>query len=69
MHGKKTASHHRRMVIGGIMSNEAKTHPSDEGREAYMEGLPLSASPYPDDSEQAVEWEGGWIEAEEDDAD
>lgn len=43
------------------------TDPIDEGRLAYLMGLPLNACPYPGDSEQCVEWEGGWIAAEEED--
>ena len=48
------------------MSSDRTMHPADEGRKAYLEGMPLSACPYPEDSESAVEWEGGWMEAEED---
>ena len=40
---------------------------AEEGSEAYAAGLPLSACPYPDDSDQRIEWEGGWMEAEEQD--
>ncbi|KFB66305.1 Rmf/CrpP family protein [Candidatus Accumulibacter vicinus] len=45
-----------------------KQHPIDEGREAYMNGEPLNSCPYPKDSTEAVEWEGGWMEAEEEDS-
>ncbi|WP_175443073.1 ribosome modulation factor [Halofilum ochraceum] len=40
--------------------------PADEGREAYMNGEPLSACPY--EGDEAAEWEGGWMEAEEEGA-
>lgn len=46
-----------------------KMHPTDEGREAYMDGMPMNTCPYPDDSTEAAEWEGGWMEAEEEDCD
>ena len=39
------------------------------GAEAYREALPMSACPYPEDSIGAIEWEGAWIEAEENDTD
>lgn len=41
--------------------------PMTEGREAYMNGEPMSSCPYPPDSQECVEWEGGWMEAEEED--
>lgn len=44
--------------------------PWDEGREAYGEGLPLSACPYEEISQDAVtEWYGGWMAGIEDDDD
>lgn len=49
------------------MSNDSTPHPTDEGRQAYLEGKPMTACPYQNDSIQAVEWEGGWMEAEEND--
>jgi hypothetical protein len=39
--------------------------PCAEGREAYLEGTELNCCPYPPDSAEAVEWEGCWMEAEE----
>lgn len=39
----------------------------EEGKQAYKEGQNLSCCPYPENSEEAIEWEGGWMEAEEDD--
>lgn len=55
------------MTIEKEMTMSEKMHPRDEGREAYMDGVPLAACPYSGDSTEAVEWEGGWIEAQEDD--
>lgn len=43
--------------------------PNEEGRLAFEGGFMLSDCPYPDDSEEAVEWEGAWMEAEEEAAD
>ena len=39
--------------------------PIEQGAEAYREGLPLGANLYADGTMAAVEWEGGWMEAEE----
>lgn len=39
----------------------------EEGRMAYIEGLPLSACPDDLEGDDQVEWEGGWMEAEEED--
>jgi len=44
-------------------------NPFCEGGLAYAEGLPMSACPYPVDTIGASEWEGGWIEASDEDAD
>jgi hypothetical protein len=38
--------------------------PVPEGRAAYFDGLPLSQCPHPMDSDEAVEWKGGWRKAE-----
>ena len=52
------------------MTSEAeKIDPMTDGREAYMNGEPMSACPYPEDSQERVEWEGAWMEAEEEDMD
>lgn len=50
-------------------SNENKPDPSDEGRKAFEAGIAWIACPYPDDSPEAVEWEGAWLEAEETECD
>ena len=42
-------------------------NPHAEGQQAFRDGLELSSCPYPGDSEDAVEWEGGFMEAEEND--
>ncbi|WP_196799373.1 Rmf/CrpP family protein [Thioalkalivibrio sp. ALgr3] len=47
---------------------QSKGDPHVEGREAFMEGIPLHSCPYPEDSEESAEWGGGWIAAEEEDA-
>lgn len=39
--------------------------PNALGRLAYESGDPLSSCPYPPSDIAAVEWEGGWMEAEE----
>ena len=44
------------------MSDQSKTN---EGRQAYLDGKELRHCPYPETSVDAVEWEGGWMEAEE----
>lgn len=44
-------------------------HPADEGREAFQRGEALNTCPYPDNTVEAVEWEGGWMEAEEEEGD
>lgn len=36
-----------------------------EGREAFLNGEPLSSCPTDIDEESQVEWEAGYIEAEE----
>lgn len=47
--------------------NVPNKNPHAEGQQAFHNGLPLSSCPYPSDSEDAVDWEGGFIEAEEND--
>ena len=47
-------------------NNQTPFNPYQEGREAYDEGLELSDCPYNPDSEDGVDWEGGWMSAEED---
>jgi ribosome modulation factor len=43
----------------------AEKNPTREGADAFMSGMKLSECPYPPDSDEAVEWEGGWMECEE----
>lgn len=38
----------------------------EEGRNAFMNGEPLNSCPY--EGDEAAEWEGGWMEAEEESA-
>lgn len=47
--------------------NDTKPDYFAEGRSYYEEGYPMSACPYPEDAPNnaRVEWEGGWMEAEE----
>ncbi|MBK1699772.1 ribosome modulation factor [Thiococcus pfennigii] len=39
--------------------------PREDGREAYLTGRPLSSCPFPEGDERRIEWEGAWMEAEE----
>lgn len=43
------------------------SNPFNEGAQAYLDGLQLADCPYPDDSEERIEWEGAYMEAEEND--
>jgi hypothetical protein len=54
--------------LGKLPITLTKTEPADpwqEGNQAYRDGLPMSACPYPHDDSNCVEWEGGWMAAEE----
>jgi ribosome modulation factor len=50
-----------------ISLQRSQPDPWDEGFQAYQDGQPMSACPYPEDVGNRVEWEGGWMAAEEED--
>lgn len=45
--------------------NRSDLSPYALGRQAYEEGMPLRSCPYSEDDPDRVEWEGAWMEAEE----
>lgn len=48
---------------GGRNCQQPEADPHDEGRTAFFDGFPLRDCPY--EGDDAAEWEGGWMEAEE----
>lgn len=48
-----------------IKLEQAQSDPWDQGFQEFRDGLPMSACPYPEDDDKCVEWEGGWMAAEE----
>lgn len=46
-----------------------KQDPMTEGREAYLNGESFHDCPYDDDTVEAMEWEGGWMEANDEECD
>lgn len=41
------------------------TDPWEEGRLAFAEGRALNTCPYEEADPSRIDWEGGWMEAEE----
>jgi hypothetical protein len=38
-----------------------------EGEHAYRDGKPDTDNPYPEDSDEALDWEDGWYDAMDED--
>lgn len=57
---------HNVIHCGGLKMPKS-TNPWDEGRTAYFDGESFSECPYSDEDPDRIEWEGGWMSAEEQD--